>query len=117
MFLITVSFIALAWIGLGLWYAKERLVSPRGFEVGSAPYTYTQPRPQSVGLDNVRTSLAPPRSAYQARVRRQQVLVGLIALVVLTLLLTRLWWWMWVPQIVADAALVAFAVGLYQRSR
>ncbi len=119
MLLITVTFIALGWVGFGLWYAKDRLISTRGYEVGSTPYSYTTPQAQSPfpGLADVKSTLAAPRTEQMAHTRRQQVLVGLVALVVLLFLMTRLWTWMWVLQIAADVALTAFVVGLYQRSR
>lgn len=119
MFFIVITFIALAWVGLGLWYAKDRFVSPRGATVGSAPYMYAQavssPERRSGQTLRGHEVFAAPNSEAQARIRRQQVGFALVTLAILTFAFTFLWSAMWAVHVLVDLSLIAFGVLAYRR--
>ncbi len=97
--------IALGWLGFAVWWGRNRLSTQR-----SLAYA-----PNSYGLASSGI-FAVPQTEHMARLRRQQVLSVLVGFTILTLIMTRLWSLVWVLQIAADIALIAFAVAWYARS-
>lgn len=102
---IVILIIALGWAGFALTWGRDRMRSNNDFRLPPDPYAVRR----SSFIDV-------PRSEEAARVRRQQVLTGLIIAAILTFLMTRLWSIMWGLHLVVDVALISFAVAWYLRS-
>lgn len=142
MLLLVVAVIALGWLALAITWGRDRFMSGRGrgssssvLGQGRSPSGVVGRGPSGVGrspsgafgggLPSLQGSGAKrsglsrfgaPTTAEMARVRRQQVLVGLVMAAIVTFFLTRLWPLLWALHILVDIALIAFAVAMYMRA-
>ena len=143
MLLLVVAVIALGWLALAITWGRDRFMSGRGrgssssvLGQGRSPSGVVGRSPSGVvgrspsgafgrGLPSLQGSGAKrsgpsrfgaPTTAEMARVRRQQVLVGLVMAAIVTFFLTRLWPLLWALHILVDIALIAFAVAMYMRA-